>query len=201
MTGTRSYRMVTRAAAAEVTRERIIEAACDAFGEHWYEDVTLRGVASDADVALQTVVNHFGSKDALFAAAAERMGARIHEVRWSVTPGDIDGAVTALVDDYERTGDGIVRMLAVEDRVPVVRPTLALGREGHQQWVEQVFAAALAGKRGQARTRRVAQLVAVTDVYTWKLLRRDKGFDRKQTVMAMRELVVALHDDTDRGTG
>lgn len=201
MTGTRTYRMATRAAAAEATRERIVDAACDAFGEHWYEDVTLRGVAAAADVALQTVVNHFGSKDALFAAAAERMAARIHEARWSVVPGDIDGAVTALVDDYERTGDGIVRMLAVEDRVPVVRPILELGRQGHQQWVEQVFAAALAGRRGPARARRAAQLVAVTDVYTWKLLRRDKGLERKQTVTAMRELVVALHDDTDRGTG
>lgn len=193
--------MSARAAATEATRERIVQAAAQAFGEHWYEDVTLRGVAAEAGVALQTVVNHFSSKEALFAAAAERTAAEIHQVRWGVTPGDVDGAVRALVEDYERTGDGIVRMLAIEERVPVVRPTLELGRQGHQQWVEHVFAAALHGRQGPSRARRVAQLVAVTDVYTWKLLRRDKGLDRTQTVSAMCELVAALHDSTDKEQG
>ncbi len=57
---------------------------------------------------------------------------------------------------------------------------------------ERVFDGALSGLRGKARARRLAQLVAVTDVYTWKLLRRDKGLDRDQTVAAMRELVLVL---------
>jgi hypothetical protein len=61
--------------------------------------------------------------------------------------------------------------------------------------VERTFAAALAGLRGKARARRIAQLVVVTDVYTWKLLRRDKGLDKDQTTTAMRELVAALHEN------
>jgi hypothetical protein len=43
------------------------------------------------------------------------------------------------------------------------------------------------------KQRRLAQLVAVTDVYTWKLLRRDKEMSRDQTNLAIRELVEALH--------
>jgi hypothetical protein len=77
----------------------------------------------------------------------------------------------------------------------VVQPVMARGRAGHQEWVESVFAAALVGLRGKARRRRIAQLVAVTDVYAWKLLRRDKGLDRDQTIAAIRELVLALHDN------
>ncbi len=72
---------------------------------------------------------------------------------------------------------------------------MQMGRAGHQAWVEQMFPAALAGLRGKARARRIAQLVAVTDVYSWKLLRRDKGLDRDQTITAMRELVAALHQN------
>jgi AcrR family transcriptional regulator len=198
MTVTRTYRMSARAAAAEATRERIVDAAVEAFSERWYDEVTIRGVASDAGVALQTVRNHFPTKDDLFLAAIERIDASIQSVRGAVTPGDVDVAISTLVDDYERTGELNLRLLAVEPRVPVVHPQMELGRAGHQAWVERVFDSALSGLRGKARARRLAQLVAVTDVYTWKLLRRDKGLDRDQTVAAMRELVLAL---TNRNQG
>jgi AcrR family transcriptional regulator len=186
--------MSTRAAATEVTRERIIEVAVDAFSQRWYDEVTIRGVASDAGVALQTVRNHFRTKDELFLAAIERIGASIQAARGAVAPGDIDGAISTLVDDYDRTGDMNMRLLAVEPRVTAVQPQMARGRSGHQAWIERVFSGALSGLRGKARARRTAQLVAVTDVYTWKLLRRDRGLDRDQTIAAMRELVLALHD-------
>ena len=188
--------MSTRAAAVEVTRERILQAACDAFMRRWYDDVTLRDIAADAGVALQTVVNHFGNKEALFGVAAERISETITSLRWTVAAGDLERATTILVDDYEQTGDFTLRTLAIEERVPVVRPVLALGRRGHQEWVEHVFAAALTGLRGAARKRRVAQLVVATDVFTWKLLRRDKKLSRDQTITAVRELVEALHNQT-----
>jgi AcrR family transcriptional regulator len=184
--------MSARAAAVAATRERILAAAEEAFRANWYDDVTMRGVASAAGIALQTVVNHFGTKEALFAAASERHAEETERTRWSVEPGDVEGALATLVGDYERNGDMILRTLAVEERVPVVRPMLALGRQGHQDWVEHVFGAALEGLDGLERKRRLAQLVVVTDVYAWKLLRRDKRLSRSQTITAMRELVAAL---------
>jgi AcrR family transcriptional regulator len=192
--------MSTRAAAVEVTRERILQAACDAFLHGWYEDVTLRDIAADAGVALQTLVNHFGTKEALFGVAAERISDTISTLRWSVTAGDLEEAATTLVDDYEQTGDFTVRTIAIEERAPVVQPLIARGRRGHEEWVEHIFAAALAGLRGVDRRRRVAQLVVATDVFTWKLLRRDKGLTRDQTITAIRELVEALHTHTGGGS-
>jgi len=192
--------MSSRAAAAEATRERILDAASDAFFATSYADVTLRDVAAAADVALQTVVNHFGTKEALYGAAVERISDAIETRRYAVEPGDVEGAVAVLVDDYDRTGDFTVRMLAEEGRLAVVAPGLARGRRGHQAWVEHVFPAALAGLRGAARRRRIAQLVAVTDVYTWKLLRRDKGLSRDQTILAVRELVDGLHTSPRGGS-
>ena len=192
--------MATRAAALEATRERILDAACDAFLASWYDDVTLREVAASADVALQTVVNHFGTKEALYGVAVERIGDAIEARRYDVAPGDVEGAVAALIADYDRTGDFVLRTLADEGRLAVVGPGLARGRRGHQDWVEHVFPRALTGLRGAARRRRLAQLVAVTDVYTWKLLRRDKGLSRDQTVLAVRELVEALHNPPEGGS-
>jgi AcrR family transcriptional regulator len=185
--------MATRAVAAEATRERILDAACDAFLASWYDDVTLRDLATAADVALQTVVNHFGTKESLYGAAVQRISDAIEARRYVVEPGDVEGAVAALIDDYDGTGDFTLRALAEEGRRAVVGPGLARGRRGHQDWVEHVFPAGLKGLRGAARQRRLAQLVAVTDVYTWKLLRRDKRLSRDQTVLAVCELVDALH--------
>ena len=42
------------------------------------------------------------------------------------------------------------------------------------------------------RERRVAQFVAVTDIYVWKLLRRDRELSARQTKLAMRELLEPL---------
>jgi AcrR family transcriptional regulator len=185
--------MATRTAAAEATRERILDAACEAFLASWYDEVTLRDLAAAADVALQTVVNHFGTKESLYGAAVERISDAIEARRYDVEPGDVEGAVAALIDDYDQTGDFTLRTLADEGRRAVVVAGLARGRRGHQDWVEHVFPAAFRGLRGAARQRRLAQLVAVTDVYTWKLLRLDKGLSRDQTILAVRELVDALH--------
>jgi AcrR family transcriptional regulator len=184
--------MSVRAAAAKATRERIVDVAQTHFTERYFDEVTLRGIAADAGVALQTVRNHFASKDELFTAAVQRIAEGIDEARWVVTPGDTEGAISVLVDDYERNGDANLRLLAVEDRVPIVQPVMAMGREGHQAWVEHVFADVLAGLRGKARARRRAQLVLATDVYAWKLLRRDRGLDVEETKKTMRELVAAL---------
>lgn len=193
--------MSTRAAAAEATRERVIEAALLAFSSEWYDDVTLRGIAADAGVALQTLVNHFGTKEVLFGVAVERFGERIEAARATVAVDDIPGAITTLVDDYDENGDAIVRMLALEDRIAVLRPALKRGRREHEQWVERVFAAALERLRSAERARRIAELVATTDVYTWKLLRRDRGLTRKQTILAVREMVEALHNHAKGGSG
>jgi AcrR family transcriptional regulator len=192
--------MAARAAAVEVTRERILDAACDAFLASWYDDVTLREVAAAADVALQTVVNHFGTKEALYGVAVERISDAIEARRYDVEPGDVEGALAALIDDYDRTGDFTLRTLADEGRLAIVGPGLARGRRGHENWVAHVFPRALTGLRGAASQRRLAQLVAVTDVYTWKLLRRDKELSRDQTVLAVRELVEALHTSNQGGS-
>jgi AcrR family transcriptional regulator len=197
VTDTKPYRSSVRAAALEATRERIVEAAMAAFFSGWYEDVTLRGIAKDADVALQTVRNHFATKEELFAVAAEEWGSRIATTRWSVTPGDVAGAIRVLVDDYERTGQAALRMQAVEERLPIVRPTLDRGRQGHESWCAHVFGAALEGLDVATRRRRLAQLVVATDVHTWQILRRDKGFGRETTITAMRELVLALHTNPE----
>jgi hypothetical protein len=73
-------------------------------------------------------------------------------------------------------------MLALEERVQSAGPILAQGRAYHRAWVERMF----------GRPDRVPELIVATDVYTWKLLRRDQGLSRDATCESMTRMVRAL---------
>ncbi|MBK5231966.1 MAG: TetR/AcrR family transcriptional regulator [Thermoleophilia bacterium] len=188
----RPYHQAQRAHARERTGERILEAAESLYRHGWYDEVTLRDVAREADVATQTVVNHFGSKAKLLAAVAERIGERFDPRRDEIAGGDADGAVAMIFDEYEEIGDSIVRMITLEGRVDELTALLSHGRKVHRAWVQRVFAAALPHASGIERDRRTAMFVAATDVLTWKILRREQGLSRRAAQAAMRETVEAL---------
>lgn len=188
----RPYKMRARAEAAEKTREKILDATEAAFDELQFDEVTLAAVAKRAGVSVQTVIRHFDSKEGLFLATLVHTGAKMGGDR-DVEPGaDVKEVVDVLIDHYENFGERILRMLAQEDRVPNVRFLTDLGRVYHLDWCKKAFHPALKGVRGAKRERRAAQFAAVTDIYTWKILRRDRGFSVAQTKLAIRELIEAL---------
>jgi hypothetical protein len=97
-----------------------------------------------------------------------------------------------LVEHYETLGDRVLKMLAEEDRVVGLREIADRGRALHREWCDRVFAPALSGLSSRDRVRRLAQLVALCDVYTWKLLRRQAALSRRETELALIELVSPL---------
>jgi len=188
----RPYRMKARAEAAEATRRKILEAVEIAFEELFYDEITLTEVARRAGVSVQTVLRHFENKENLFVASylqtAEKMGAD----RGPLPVGNPEKIVGDLVDHYERFGDRILWMLAQEEREPILKHLADAGRIYHLHWCRQAFAPTLAGLRGKNGERRLAQLVTATDIYVWKLLRRDRGLSKPQTKLAMREMIEPL---------
>jgi AcrR family transcriptional regulator len=184
--------MTARADAALATAERILDATAQVFWERPTQDISLQEVARRAGVTKQTVLRRFGSRSELLAAAAERELARVDGERGDVVPGDVPGAVRVLAGHYERLGDAVLRLLAEETREPALAAHAERGRVYHAQWCERAFAPALDELCGAARDRRLAQLVAVTDVHVWALLRRVRGLSRRQTETALRELVEPL---------
>lgn len=185
--------MTARADAAQATGRRLLEAMQALFVERPYAEVTLEAVAERAGVTLQTLLRRFGSKSALVAAAAADATARIDAQRGEAVPGDLRGCVTNLFDHYEQWGDTALRLLAQEDSVGALAEIARQGRAVHASWVERVFERELARtKRGPARRIRRAQLVAICDVYVWKLLRRDLGLARADAERAVLGMLEAL---------
>lgn len=184
--------MDSRAQAAERTHQAIIQAAFALYSERDFDQVSLDDVAAQAGVAVRTLLRRFGSKDALLDAVAEAADAEVEDRRQEVPRGDVAAAVRCVVTDYEGYGDAIMRLLSQEDRVAAFRRTAERGRRLHHEWVERAFAPQLARRSGAARRRLRAQLVAITDVYTWKLMRRDLGLGRSATVQALGEMVAGV---------
>jgi AcrR family transcriptional regulator len=56
---------------ADQTKAAILAAARERFAESGYEAATIRAIAADANIDPSMVMRYFGSKDQLFAAAAE----------------------------------------------------------------------------------------------------------------------------------
>jgi predicted acylesterase/phospholipase RssA len=101
-----------------------------------------------------------------------------------------------VVGHYERRGASVLLLLAQEADDPQVRAITDGGKQLHRRWVEEVFA------DHRPDDALVDLLVVATDLYTWKVLRLDRGLSRAQTEARMRALVRAVlasaHGRADR---
>lgn len=189
---TRPYRMRARAEAAERRAQRVMDAAIELWRERWYDEITLEDIAERSGISLSTIMRRFGSKDGLVSAviATDRTGSTAGRDR--VATGDVDGAVRALVDDYERVGDAVIRNLALEQRVAAIGQAVKRGRAAQRAFIARVFAPWLPAEKGSAYDRRLAQFIVAGDVYTWKLFRRDHGLSKANTIYAMQDVFARL---------
>lgn len=189
MNTSRPYSMTRRAELAAQTRRRLLEASVDLHSERLITDISLEDVAVRAGVSVQTLLRHFGSRAALVdESIAFARDAVVEERR--ATPGDVTGALRVLVDHYETRGDTVLLMLAQESAEPFVRRVTDQGRAVHRAWVQEVFAPYLAEAPDAGAL--LDLLVVATDVFTWKLLRRDRRLTRQVTESRMRLLVEAV---------
>jgi len=189
----RPYRMGERAKTAARTAERILEAAIELWWEGPLDGITLDRIAERAGVSVRTVIRRFGSRDGVIEACIETDAAGVRRHRDRAPAGDLDGAVSVLLEHYERDGDAVIRTLALEEHVPAARIVIQRGRAEHRRWCERVFDPLLApALEGAEREAQVDALVAATDVFVWKLLRRDLDRSPEAVGRVIRSLVEGL---------
>lgn len=189
----RPYRMTARAEAAEQTGERIVDAMLSRFASTPYDRIRLEDIAADAEVTVQTVVRRFGSKHGLLAATVEREFARLAGDRAAAMGDGPESTLHSLVAYYEHHGVLILKLYAEAHQAPGVPELAERGRTFHVQWCREAFADALGtGLDKRTRDRRLAQVVAVCDATTWRILRQDGGLSPAQTERALLELLLPL---------
>jgi AcrR family transcriptional regulator len=196
----RSYDMSTRSEAKSATRDAIIKAAVDTFVTERSWAITLPVVADRAGVTVKTVLRHFGNREGLIDAACSQS---FQETAAERAPtGDAEVALSLLIAHYERRGDVALILSNAGDDDARLRGMADSGRLLHRGWVEEVFSARLPESRSE-RSRVIDVLVVATDVYAWKLLRRDRGLsveNVRDRLHFMIEAILAEHPST-RGSG
>jgi AcrR family transcriptional regulator len=181
----RAYRQTARAAAAENLRQRVVKAFNDLLLTRWIDEITLDEVAASAGTTRQTVIRLFGGKDGLLEAVLDFLRAQAAPRTSMAADVSVRAAVEALITHYEAVGDMVVRFLAQEERHSALRPLLAQGRHEHRAWVAQRFGSTQIGLSELERERQITRLIVATDIYTWKLLRRDFGKSQDEVLHLM----------------
>ncbi|MBC7593342.1 MAG: TetR/AcrR family transcriptional regulator [Kineosporiaceae bacterium] len=191
MTTKRPYTMTARKEAADGTRLRILQATFELWFEMRSVEIVLADIAERAAVSPQSVLRHFGSKEGLFDATFAFAELHVDEER--ETPvGDVERAVDVIMSHYETRGDAVLRLLAQEFWDDHAHRITDNGRRMHRQWVEAVFAPQLGARSLEGRETLTDLLLIATDVYTWKLLRRDRALSRAETTRRILHLVRAV---------
>lgn len=188
----RTYRMKARAEASSRTAQRILAATVELWRERPMDEVTLQAIADRAGVSVQTVIRRFGSREGVVAACIAEDAADVRLERDRSPAGDVEGALEILLGHYERDGDAVLRTLALEERMAAARTIAEAGRTAHRGWCARVFAPYLPAPGADGHDVRLDAFVAATDVYLWKLLRRDLGRSVNETKLALRALLDGL---------
>ncbi len=176
----RPYKQVARAKGQERTREALLDAAIDEFYGDGWQKTSLEALSARAGVTKQTLLRHFGSKDGLLLQALVHSASHVFDQRWSVSSGDVEGAVENLLDHYEDWGERALRIGAWQSGPAALAKLSQMARQIHYDWVEYVFAPWLEDLEETARVRRRATLIALCDVHTWQLLSNDLGLARPE---------------------
>ena len=142
------------------------------------EQTRARIVRAAVDVVTDTM-----SLDVGLAEVAERAGTSVQTILRHF--GSREGLLQA-------AGDWVLAMLAREGRDQVIREMTDGGRQLHRDWVAASFAPQLAARPAGQAAVLADLLVVATDVYTWKLLRRDGGLSVAAVEQRMLTLVSAI---------
>jgi AcrR family transcriptional regulator len=128
--------------------DRLLAAAGDLFARHGFDAVSVRQITSRAKANLGAITYHYGSKEALFHAVLDRVGARMSDRFVAIaaergTPLERIGRVVTMVltDDHLPAPTLILRELANDRPLPPplvlhmrrnLGAMMALIREGQQ---------------------------------------------------------------------
>jgi AcrR family transcriptional regulator len=189
---TRRYDMARRSQQAAQTRENIIAATEALLVTRRIEEVTLQAIAEEAATTVQTVLRHMKSRDGCFTAVVQVVTARVATQRGKSAYDCVEDAIADLTDHYEAEGTLILNLLAQEQSGDAfVTGLMKKGRKFHRDWVRRC----ITGKHDGLTQSDIDALVLATDIYAWKLLRRDLGRNRTKVREVMSRIVKGVLDN------
>jgi AcrR family transcriptional regulator len=189
---TRSYNNEKRALKANKTKVRIMQSFTDLWNKHSLNEITLEWLAEESGVTTRTILRKFGSKEKLLEETLLYHSPKILETRKKGFDGNIDKALKALLANYESMGDAVIRTIKLESELDIARKIGETGRKVHRDWCKNIFGAHLPPEDSTHYERDLAAFIAATEIYLWKLLRRDLGFSEEECLAVFKRMVDGL---------
>ena len=188
----RSYNNSNRLVEAEQTKLGIMKA----FGRLWtrysIKDITLTMISEEANVTTRTILRKFGSKEELINESLSFDPAGISADREGAKVGDVDEILKNLLSNYEAIGDAAIRTIHLEPELDIARKIGAKGRILHRDWCTRMFAPYLPERQSTDFEIQLASFIAATEIYLWKLLRKDLNLSKEKTFSVFKNIVEGL---------
>jgi len=182
----RNYNNTKRSNSAQKTYERIVEATEVLLANGPLEEVTLQAIAKGSRVSVQTIIRHMGTRDGCLTAVTKLVSERIDSQRGQTKPGDVDSAISNLVDHYESESILILNLLEQANKGEnFAKSATERGRNYHRDWIKNCFGPLISDLNQET----IDSLVSATDIYLFKLLRLDMGRSIKATKAVIKRLV------------
>ena len=200
----RGYTLRRRAATAAATRNRILDAAIELYRDRGIDGTTITAVASAADVARGTVVNHFGSAEGLLGEALGHLLDRLEVPDERILEGAVglDARIRAFVDamiDFQERSTPWWQTFESEMQRPILQEREAT----YWAWFERLMVIAL-GPELAADPRAGAVITALSHpatagTFLWSFERA--GRTREEARAFIGDLAVQSVQLLSRGNG
>lgn len=188
----RNYVMRRRAEKVAQTEERIMQETVGLWREISLSDITLEKVAERSGVTVRTLLRKYGSRDGLIETCILHKAGDPERQTDPDTIGNVDGLLHSLLNEYEEMGDAVLRTIYASENIPAAQKILAQGRRVHREWCETVFAPYLDHCPEKVRETKLLAFIAATEIYLWKLLRRDMGKSYGETYEVFHQMLAGL---------
>ena len=200
-TKSRPYTMRRRAELADLTRQRITEAAVRLHTTVGPARTSIAAIAAEAGVTRLTVYRHFADLDAVFVACMAHWGAtnpRPDAAAWAAIPNLEQRARQAFGELYRWYRDHVDDLYPIDRDVAAIPVSAQQAREAGYQWTADALLAGSGGAGAGAepdRDGRVRRAVArhLIDFRTWWSLVRQGDLDDDEAVEVAVRLLVAAH--------
>ncbi len=173
--------MQTRTKSAEITRQKILSAVVNLWSSYAINEISLEMVAEHSGLTMRTILRKFGSREGMLTASIAHASEKILHARDLAPAGNLTKALEVLLSEYEATGDAVIRTIMLQDSLPFAKSIIQGGIQIHRDWCKRVFAPYLPSLESDSYEMELSAFVCATEIYLWKLLRRDLNKSYKQT--------------------
>ena len=170
---TKTYSAIIQLEIKSHTNQRIIAAVKELAKDFWLDEITLLQIAEKANVSIQTLFRHFGSREQLIQQSVHRISLDMLAKHALPEEVSVQSIVNNLIDYYELNGHWIIRLRSQAARLTEFEAFKTGWQNSHFQWVQDSFAIYLQALTTVSKKELEDTLFGLTDVHFWYVYRQE----------------------------